>query len=168
MIIKKGRHYARPLQLVRKLCGVRYTNQRTIEAKVSFMSDCKYWLPAIDMYDINKLFGVSFGYHHDNSLRFGWRFINNKIELVTYVYYDGVRLREKHIAWCEFNKEYQLTIHNDGKEAFFSCICGLNYSSERIPFEVGKSISYPLSLYFGGNNPAPHNMHIEMEVEAWR
>jgi hypothetical protein len=37
---------------------------------------CTYNLGDVDQYDINKLIGLSYGYHHINSIRLGWNYNN--------------------------------------------------------------------------------------------
>lgn len=163
MIIHKNEHYARPLQLIRKLLGVRVCKERSMRAKVTFHKDCEYNLPSQDKQDINKLFGYSFGHHHRNSLRIGWRYNEDRkqIEVVSYIYIDGVRQTERHLAWCDFEEEYEMYIDNSENYAYmivytFAGIC--------VPFRNKLGVSYPLSLYFGGNNTAPHDMTIDLTI----
>ena len=55
---------------------------------VKFYPSCRYNIGE-DQSDINKLFGLSFGFHHNQSERIGWRYdrITDKIELLLYTYH---------------------------------------------------------------------------------
>lgn len=167
MIIKAGTHYARPLQLFKKLLGIRFCREREIECAVRFFTNCKYNI-GIDQSDINKLFGYSFGLHHKNSLRVGWRYVTKKdmIEIVTYIYVKGERIQEKHIAWCNFGRYYYITLGNTLNCAYFKVsTCFRDCSLITTNFSIARRmLSYPLSLYFGGNCVAPHDMNIYYKV----
>ena len=115
--------------------------------------------------DINKLFGISFGYHHTNSARIGWRYVPkfDKIELTTYCYVDGERIKEKSLGFIEFGKTYLVQILSTTDLVRF-VLDGSVRAEEKVS-SVG--ISYPLSLYFGGNCTAPHNMYIDLNVN-WK
>ena len=169
MIIKEGTHYARPLQLIKKLLGIRYTAKRAMSAVVRFHSDCHYEIGK-DQSDINKLFGFSLGHHHDNSFRVGWRWTwNNKIELVSYIYMNGIRLRERHICYCDFCEYYNIGLEIDVEDGTYKVTYTIDGREAFVPIyhsaKVKRYISYPLSLYFGGNCTAPHDMIIDMNVK---
>ncbi|MCQ2608766.1 MAG: hypothetical protein MJ197_08785 [Bacteroidales bacterium] len=161
-LIKKGHHYATPLELVKKFLGIRCAVNRVVPATVVFSPNCRYDV-GCDQSDINKLYGFSIGCrHHKNSARIGWRYVpkEDKIELVTYCYRNGVRLAEKHLQWCDFGLEYKTHIvSHDNRVVFLS---KNNVIDEQM--EV-KGISYPLSLYFGGNCKAPNNMNVTLKVD---
>ena len=55
-LVKRGWYYAIPLQLIKKLRGIRCTNKRAMSAVVRFHSNCQYEIGK-DQSDINKLFG---------------------------------------------------------------------------------------------------------------
>lgn len=89
---------------------------KLVKRQFIFTDSCKYNIPE---HGINKLFGFSFGWHHDNSVRFGWKFIEgsshlpnltypDKIEICAYLYVDGNR-REQRI--CEVNINQLYTYH---------------------------------------------------------
>jgi hypothetical protein len=88
--IKKGKHksvFFRP-----KL----HFFKNEICKRVKFDKSAQYQLNNVDQFDINKLFGISYGFHHKNSARFGWRWSTRmeKIEILAYVYRDGKRVSE--------------------------------------------------------------------------
>jgi len=166
MIIEKGTHYACPLQLVKKLLGIRICKSRKMSCEVSFTESCRYDVGR-DQSDINKLFGFSLGMHHKNSVRVGWRYVPNvdAIEIVTYIYRQGERLKEHHVDWVGFGKcvKYTIELRKDGSVHFYAgerwCACDMMGTQGKI------FLSYPLSLYFGGNCTAPHDMLIDYNVK---
>ena len=58
MIIKKNTHYARPLQPLKKLLGIRICKSRKMSCEVVFTDSCRYNVGK-DQSDIYKLFGFS-------------------------------------------------------------------------------------------------------------
>lgn len=166
-LIKKNQHYALPLQLLRKASQVSIVSERKMSAIVSFDESCRYGIGK-DQSDINKLFGFSLGMHHTNSIRVGWRWFCDELQLCTYIYEKGVRLQEKVLCTCDFHKEYKIDVKlwivdNEYFACFF--VDGSPVVSQKIATKVKKYVSYPLSLYFGGNCTAPHDMRIEMNIE---
>lgn len=160
-VIKRGTHYARPLNLFDKLFSV---GKCSADAIVKFGESCRYDIGK-DQTDINKLFGISFGYHHTNSARIGWRYVPkfDKIELTTYCYVNGERIKEKSLGFVEFGKTYSVQILSTTDLVRF-VLDGSVRAEEKVP---SSGISYPLSLYFGGNYYAPHNMYIDLNVN-WK
>ena len=73
-LVKRGWYYAIPLQLLKKLLGIRICESRKMSCEVSFTESCRYNVGK-DQSDINKLFGFSVGMHHKNSVRVGWRYV---------------------------------------------------------------------------------------------
>lgn len=120
-----------------------------------------------DQHDVNKLFGFSFGWHHKNSVRFGWRPTKDltKIEIVGYEYINKLRVPTIPICDVELNKWYkyelkykggvfgQIEYHvTDGEKQFGT----IHPIVLRNKFNLG----YRLFLYFGGNKKAPHDILI--------
>ena len=166
MIIRKGTHYARPLQLLKKLLGIRICKSRKMSCEVVFAESCRYDVGR-DQSDINKLFGFSLGMHHRNSVRVGWRYVPtvDMIEIVTYIYRKGERWKEQHVDWVCFGKcvKYTIELREGCVVHFFAgdrwCAGEILGTQSKIFF------SYPLSLYFGGNCTAPHDMLINYNVK---
>lgn len=151
---------------------------------VTFHESCRYLLPAYNALDINKLFGLSFGFLavHENSARFGWYFeqATDSIVLVAYVYRNGQRNWNSELQFpvvarvkigqrvrCEIEHGYEwggpdteekplylFSVEDDDK------ILGIK-GVER----PAKLPSYGLthSLWFGGSKPAPHDMHVTID-----
>lgn len=109
--------------------------------------------------DINKLYGFSDcdSAHHDNSARFGWRWLNSQLEIHAYTYVDGVRASQ-FIKNVNLNQthHYQLNITADRYEFI------LDETTVTMPrgcstFSIAKYKLYP---YFGGDEVAPHDIKI--------
>ena len=118
-----------------------------------------------DVLDANKLFGVSFGKHHKNSIRVGWRATEQGIQLCMYDYNDGKRT----VVWLdqklELNKYYRivLSFSKDRYNVMFTDMTGSFLSRNYVKYKFPKCrIGYYLYPYFGGNTPAPKNMFINL------
>lgn len=99
--------------------------------------------PGEPLQQVNKLAGISAGFHHDNSVRIGWACIGpnpKEIMLYGYAYKDGVR---------SIKEMYPVK------------------PGEWLTLEVSlpkRALwGYRLHFYFGGTVPAPHDMKIELE-----
>lgn len=142
--------------------------KKKIKHNVSFDNSCKYNFNDIDQYDINKLFGFSFGFHHKNSARFGWRWDvdKNKLEILAYIYRDGKRIKEweENIKICHLepleNVEMKIKVEN-GHYIFSVKKLNLEYSL-KIKHGKLRFWGYYLNPYFGGNKKAPHDMIITL------
>ena len=65
-----------------------------LEGCCSFPSQCpESW---------NKLFGLSYGHHHRNSIRIGWRGTGEEVEIAAYVYERGVRTIQRAQSFCVY------------------------------------------------------------------
>jgi hypothetical protein len=74
--ILKGRHYNSECQI--KL----HTGLNSLSTETIFTDSCLYQFDDEDQLDTNKLIGLSYGLHHRNSIRFGWRAENNNIIII--------------------------------------------------------------------------------------
>lgn len=161
--IKKGRHYCTPFPFPLFYIG---KNNFHIISKVKFNSDCAYDIGK-DQSDINKLIGISYGFHHNQSDRIGWRYlpIKNKIELLVYSYISGV-VTKFPISTIDFDKIYdiEIKINIHKKENRRNVVVYLdNKEIFNTTFKHNSTFwGYTLGLYFGGNCVAPHTMHIEV------
>lgn len=155
--IKKGKHYS----------GFRISptyNKMSSKYEVIFKENCIYDLHDEDQYDVNKLFGLSYGYHHINSARFGWRADGEKIQLSLYCYREGQRYM-KDICQLDTERTYTLEIKNEG--TYYEFLISGNTSSFMAYGKITKpqtpKLGYNLFPYFGGNEPAPHDIEILMK-----
>jgi hypothetical protein len=161
--IKKGKHYPTPFQFPKF-----YWNPTGIimEGDFIFSAGCNYHIDGEDMHDINKLFGISFGWHHKYSERIGWRYREDldKIEILTYTYIDGQRhnFNMAFVTKCQrFNVRIEIIKKNN---TIYTSYFFNNTEVKQIKYSQPKSLlsklSYTLGIYFGGNKPAPESMLI--------
>lgn len=109
--------------------------------------------------DVNKLYGFADNgsQHHEFSARFGWRWSENALRLFAYVYNNGA-MDFQEITSITTDKEYE---------------CSITISPDTYTFRVnGKTVimprasttpkakGYRLYPYFGGDEPAPHDIRI--------
>jgi hypothetical protein len=159
--IKKGKHYCD--QFLYKLLNLFNFNKK-IEYIVKFDSSCIYELNKEDQLDINKLFGFSSGFsHHQNSVRFGWNYIEGKIVLYAYCYDDGKRIKS-YICRVDVVDEIKLTIFVENDAYVFEVQKLKLGSRSKVKMYKTKKFLFGYNLwpYFGGNNVAPHEMSIQM------
>jgi hypothetical protein len=145
-----------------------------ITKQVTFNKSAIYQFHDEDQYDINKLFGLSYGMHHTNSTRFGWRSLgvySSMIEIVAYCYVDGKRVEEDgtnlYIGMVDINKPYTFHITVTDEDYNFSIIdfTGDDFKvvgSKTITHNGIPKLGYHLYPYFGGNRAAPHNITINI------
>lgn len=160
--INKGQHYS----------GLHFNlnwNKKVMTRKATFTSLCRYIFDDVDKYDINKLFGFSEGLHHINSARFGWLYNpnNDKIELHSYCYTDGVKsLNNTYICALNIQESAILNISIVNDTYVFdvkSCTLGHTYQKIVKRGSNTKKLGYDLYPYFGGNKCAPHDIEIYLE-----
>jgi hypothetical protein len=129
---------------------------------VEFSESCKYTFDSPNQYDWNKLFGWSYGWHHDNSVRVGWRYIeDNDIQLTIYQYVNGMRVdHHTHInvpigrpikVKLSVVRGLPILLVRDG---------GRTVRMEGVETKV--KWGYLLGMYFGGDEVAPHDIEICM------
>lgn len=113
----------------------------------------------VNQWDTNKLFGFSDcnSHHHQNSARFGWRWLEGKIDIMVYCYVNGERIIEK-IGETDPHTEnyYNITLTKDSYNFTFDGET-LNVPRKNI---CDKGAYYTLWPYFGGNEKAPHDINI--------
>jgi hypothetical protein len=159
-VVKKGHHYFKPHHN-------KITFEKTIFKRVVFEYDCKYDLSDDDQLDINKLFGVGFfPHHHRNSIRYGWRWNNDRhvIELFAYVYDRGKR-KAQYILDLKIGVQYTLCLFINTENCLFVIQDQRGWTirtlliKHTIPIML---LGYTLHPYFGGNKTAPHSMTINI------
>lgn len=138
-----------------------FKQSHSLSYEVVFTDSCKYDIGS-DQSDINKLFGFSYGFHHNQSDRIGWRWNPslNKIELLLYSYEQKVRRSFKltEVALNTLNI-IELEVYLNGLYRHIS----IKINNETYAFcllQDPVNWGYTLGLYFGGNRTAPHNMNI--------
>jgi hypothetical protein len=162
--IKKGRHRARPLYWLR--WWPLLWNPYQVARRVTFSFSCKYTLEGDDQYDTNKLFGIAYGGVHRESARFGWRYDPDRYKFVlsAYCYVKGQRTITD---LCEVvaNHAYDCWIIPAGGRYIFE-VCrtdGLQLALKDFPYSHKRKIAFLLGLFFGGNQPSPHDMTIQLK-----
>ena len=175
--LKKGGHYARPF------ASWPWIGEQRMGRHVTFDASCQYDSAAYNAQDVNKLFGLSFGFSgvHHNSARFGWRWSKSDqcIELLAYVYRNGKRNQDEQLRfpvvaqvkpgasvilgiyyWTEANGPY-------GKTHFeFTASPNENTASKSVMVPASTDLpGYGLThgLYFGGELVAPHEMSVHID-----
>ena len=110
-----------------------------------------------NQWDTNKLFGFSDcnEHHHQNSARFGWRWLENKIDIMIYCYIDGERIIEK-IGEVNPMEEHLYNIQMT-EDAYHFTLDNVSQSISRRS-SCQKGLYYTLWPYFGGDEKAPHDI----------
>lgn len=114
--------------------------------------------------DINKLYGFADNNstHQNFSARFGWRWYNNELQILAYTYNNGVVGFQK-IGTASIGKKENYSIKISGNNYIFS----FNSTSVNMPraSTTATAIGYKLFPYFGGSEPAPHNINILIQEQ---
>jgi len=115
--------------------------------------------------DINKLFGFAEcnSNHEENSIRFGWRWLNDRLEILSYQHLDGDILWE-YIGSVDLNTPYRFSIYmfDDRYELEVVEISDKNKRMKRSELVCNKGAYYQLWPYFGGDETAPQDISIFM------
>ena len=152
-LIPQGKHSCEQ----NEYSSVQYTEQKF---EVLFDSSAIYkTIVGGNQYDINKLFGFSDNDadHHAYSARFGWRWDNNALRLFGYVYNNKV-ISKAEIMVIKIGTLYQCSIGVTADKYLFTVdekTVLMARSSKTIT-----SSGYKLYPYFGGDETAPHDIHI--------
>jgi hypothetical protein len=111
--------------------------------------------------DINKLYGFSdcSSQHQSNSARFGWNWREGALRIYAYIYVNGTR-QEKELGIAELNEptSFRIDIRDNSYVFTFQ---GIETVMPR-HCSGGVGIAYKLFPYFGGDEPAPHDMQIKI------
>lgn len=111
--------------------------------------------------DINKLFGFAdcASHHQTNSARFGWNWENGAMHIHAYCYAGTLR-NYKELGAVPLNKAFDCKLYVlpdkyifelEGKKDTMTRGCTDN-----------AAIGYKLLPYFGGNEPAPHDVRVKI------
>lgn len=147
--IKKGGQYSNtPYQIV----------GNKLEYQIKFDKTAIYKIDSVNQYDINKLFGMSAcnSLHHENSARFGWRYVNGQLEIHAYIY-DMFTRSSQVIDTIKIGVYNKYSITNTGTEYIFT----LNEKTYVHTKSNNCKSKFNIALwpYFGGNVKAPHTMY---------
>lgn len=163
--IKQGKHRASPLSL-----GI-HTGKTSESYEVIFDDSCRYLLEGVDQWDWNKLVGWSYGMHHTNSIRIGWRYNreSDKIELALYTYDSGIR-RESYLGEVNIGTKYyiELKYYSGIVDAYVRNsdinVQERSLSTYQDTFMIPKW-GYNLSLFFGGNKSQPNKQTMKIWIK---
>ncbi len=119
--------------------------------------------------DINKLFGFAEcnSNHEENSIRFGWRWFNQELQIFAYQHLDG-KIQWEEIGSVELNKPYRYSIYlfSDRYELEIQDVNNKNTRMSRSDLVCNKGGYYQLWPYFGGDETAPQEINIFMR-QRW-
>lgn len=146
--VRTGHHRFRPVHFF-DLC------RKRVDYFVIFRHDCQY---NNGQDDWNKLMGVSSWRIHHTSYRFGWRYRDGKIELNAYWYEDGQRFYTDTLTYAQFDLPVRLMIRQEGNKIVW------RIDRKKVHEIIGRMpwLTFQTGIYFGGDQPAPHNMTIEI------
>lgn len=150
--INKGKHYA--TYKAEMLQADFMTFQATFDESAEYVSSSEE-----NQHDINKLFGFADcnAHHHDNSARFGWRWLNGQIDILAYCYVDGERVVEE-IGQTMPNTTNNYEIRLTDAHYIFTLDDKTIEIDRSKPCDIGAY--YLLYPYFGGDDTAPHDISI--------
>ena len=148
--IHKGTHNS--TQAIKKFRG------NTLNFIVQFDESVIYQLDGLDHIDTNKLIGFSYGLSpHENSARFGWRWFEGQVIIVAYSYVNGVR-EIYDIGYCTIGEACKGEIEETHTEYIYR----FKDVEHRITKGVSSKNKYWEFPYFGGQQKAPHDIHIKL------
>jgi hypothetical protein len=153
--IKKGEHYA-------DRNTFRQAAFEELRFLVQFDSSAIYQTAAKEnQYDINKLYGFSDNNseHHLFSARFGWQWSDGALRLFAYVYNAGV-LTSRELGTINIGASVECSIRISGNHYIF--YYGDNWISMPRESTSAAAAGYMLFPYFGGDEPAPHDISINI------
>lgn len=153
-LIKAGEHYSNN--------NYEAVSGNELAFEVIFDSTCIYTTKSTEnASDINKLYGFSDcnTHHQVNSARVGWLWNGTAIELYGYCYADSNRI-SKLLGTAEINEVLKLSIAVSVSGYAFT----YNDSTTNILRHCSDSVftGYRLYPYFGGDETAPHDIHIQI------
>lgn len=156
-LIRQGEHYAtsRKLDLLQS---------ERLRFEATFNHTAKYRLDTdVLQTSYNKLMGFSDcnGTHHDNSARFGWRWLNNRLEIAAYCYVNKQRV-EQFVGVVEIDVPHQYEIVRSHDAYTFYLDGEEKVTVPRHP-RCNTGVYYLLYPYFGGTEPAPHDITIRIK-----
>lgn len=153
-IIKKNRH--------RSGIQVKRDYRDKIEFEVIFDESAIYTSKdSVNQLDINKLYGVSdCGEHHlTSSIRIGWRWVNDSLELHWFKHENGQFSFDK-IKSIELNQSISCCIELT-EDKYIISVDGVTKETTRPCGQTYKR--YYLYPYFGGDETAPHDITIKLK-----
>jgi len=118
---------------------------------------------SLNQYDINKLYGVSdCGCNHmDYSIRFGWRWLDDNLEIHWFRHSNGDFTFDKITdAIIDQTQDYSIEIQED---QYILCVDNICDTVARVGCSSVDYRRYYLYPYFGGQEKAPHDITIKIK-----
>lgn len=141
-----------------------YLGKRTeFDVNFSLDKDCAYTFNDVDQDDVDKLFGVCFGWNdHKNSVRIGWRYKDGAFKLFSYSYNDSKRsIFLLHDFPADTTVYMKMIFDFKNNQVLF---IREGYITFKLNYDFPKcKIGYYLYPYFGGNKKAPHKMNVSLK-----
>ena len=154
-IIKAGKNYAE---------GTSYPafSGSILKFKAILDSSCIYsTVNPVNQADINKLYGFSDAntHHQVNSARLGWNWLNGQMHIHAYCYAGGVRYYSE-LGTVPLNTPFDCSIEVLPSAYIFT----LNGHKDTLSRGTSDALAkgYMLQPYFGGDEPAPHEMKVKI------
>ena len=153
--IRQGNHYPEQNTVVLMVDPV-------INATVTFDGSAIYTTRSADNQgDVNKLIGFSDGgtNHQENSARLGWSWNGQKVVLYAYAYVNRNRII-KTLDMVAVNQPFTCAVKAEKDHYTFT----VNDRTDTVQrYTAGYTgLRYKLFPYFGGDEAAPHDMHIQI------
>ena len=158
--IQKGQNFADgTLNLNHWFMGEKF------EFKAAFNQTNIYTLPASEQADSNKLFGFSDckTWAQESSARFGWRWLNDRIEITAVSHYDGTWHLNEIVGVAELNKVYDFKIElSEDKTQYLFTFNKTKTISMKRDCSDDSMLGYYLYPYFGGSEKSPQDMVVSV------
>lgn len=115
--------------------------------------------------DINKLMGFSDcnSHHQQNSARFGWRWYDDQLEILAYCYVNGDRISQ-YVTSVPLGEMAEYKIEIVGDKYVFTVNSTARVEINKNPNCTG-GMNYMLFPYFGGDETAPHDITVVVNMD---
>jgi len=164
--IKKGKHEDTGWPFGTKCINLSVRTDRTVTFRAQFTASCRYRTTSTqNQFDWCKLMGLTTARIHHNSIRLGWRYnpTTDKIDLGFYGYAKGVRhMQELTSIDIGAFADVKIRMHRNG------LMVEANGVKHEVNTALGFSSLFPTptwvlrTAYFGGDEEAPQDMHINV------
>lgn len=148
--IKQGHHYSNSAP---SFCG------NSLKYEFCFNESAIYVIDSVNQYDINKLFGFNSNgkIHTEQSARFGWRWLNDNLEICYFVH-DSSKMYYGVLDTININEYYTYEL-KQAKDKYTFKLNNKHFEYKRKSKGISR-FNYHLWPYFGGDNAAPHDITI--------
>lgn len=152
--IRNGWHYTGKLPRFRII-----KKNHKFNAVITMATPCKYHFGNYNDYDVNKLWGITFGVNPlKNSIRFGWNCEDNDGKIVLFVFQHHNKIMSfERLQKINVEEKHKYSIEIVNKNNAILCIDDIKVGEYEVNFSHFITINNP---YFGGNQKAPHDMII--------